>query len=209
MIIGEERPKNVNDNILAREVVLEKTPDGKESLKITLRASRPGGQASSSQNSSRPVTQVRPVRPASSTGQTQGRPKIFKPKRSEVCTWNVNESKVQGGVVKQKITFDQLLNKYTKAVPKDRSLKNKPRSPLHQGKPAYPRGEFSKRRGDVTTLFPPQKVYPTMPWAPSASDSSCSTWEREGIWMRCYPMPHPLSYQRGGNFRRPVFDRLA
>ena len=44
VIIGEERPKNVNDKILAREVVLEKTPDGKESLKITLKASRPGGK---------------------------------------------------------------------------------------------------------------------------------------------------------------------
>ena len=89
VIISDERPKNVNDKILATEVVLEKTPDGKESLKITLRASRPGGQASSSQNSSRPVIQVPPVRPASSTGQTghpQGRPKIFKPKRSEVGT---------------------------------------------------------------------------------------------------------------------------
>ena len=43
VIIGEERPKNVNGKILAREVVLEKTPDGKESLKITLKASRPGG----------------------------------------------------------------------------------------------------------------------------------------------------------------------
>ena len=70
MVFGETRPKNVNDKILAREVVLEKTPDGKESLKIILRASRPGGQASSSQNSSRHVTQVRPVRPASSTGRT-------------------------------------------------------------------------------------------------------------------------------------------
>jgi len=48
VIIGEGRPKNVNDKILAREVVLEKTPDGKESLRITLKASRPGGQASSS-----------------------------------------------------------------------------------------------------------------------------------------------------------------
>ena len=96
--------------------------------------------------------------------------------------------------MKQKLTFDQLLNKYTKAIPKDRSLKKKPRSPLHQGKPAYPRGEFSKRRGDAATLFPPQKVYPTMPWAPSASDSSWSMWEHEGIWMRLYPMPHPLSY---------------
>ena len=44
VIIGEERLKNVNDKILAREVVLEKTPDGKESLKITLKASRPGGK---------------------------------------------------------------------------------------------------------------------------------------------------------------------
>ena len=70
VIIGEERPKNVNDNILAREVVLEKTPDGKKSLKITLKASRPREQVSSSQNSSRPVTQARPVKPASSTGHT-------------------------------------------------------------------------------------------------------------------------------------------
>ena len=109
MIIGEERPKNVNDKILVREVVLEKTPDGKKSLKITLRASRPGGKASSSQNSCRPVIQVRPVRPASSTGQTghpQGRPKIFKPKRSEVDTWKVNESKVQEGIVKQKLVTE-------------------------------------------------------------------------------------------------------
>ena len=121
----------------------------------------------------------------------------------------MNESKVQEGVAKQKLTFDQLLKKYAKAVPKDRSLKKTPRSPLHQGKPTYSSGEFSKRRGDVTTLFPPQKVYSTMPWMLPASDSSCPTWEHEGIWMQWYPMPHPPSHQRGGNFRRLVFDRLA
>ena len=43
VMIGEERPKNVNDKIPAKEVVLEKAPDGKESLKITLKASRSGG----------------------------------------------------------------------------------------------------------------------------------------------------------------------
>ena len=43
MIIGESRPKNVDDTIMAREVTLEKSPDGKESLKITIKASRPGG----------------------------------------------------------------------------------------------------------------------------------------------------------------------
>ena len=70
MIIGESRPKNVDDTILAREVTLEKTLDGRESLKITVKASRPGGQESSSRNMSQPVAQARPVRPASSTGQT-------------------------------------------------------------------------------------------------------------------------------------------
>ena len=154
---------------------------------------------------------MRPVRPASSTSRTghpQARPKTFKPKRSEVDTWKVNESKVQEGVGKQKLTFDRLLNKYAKAVPKDQLLKKTPRSPLHQGKPTYPRREFSKRKRDVTTLFPPQKVYSTMPWMPPATDSSCPTWEHEGIWMQCYPMPHSPPHQRGGNFRRPVFDRL-
>ena len=43
VINGEPRPKNVNDKILAREVTLEKAPDGKELLKITVKASRPGG----------------------------------------------------------------------------------------------------------------------------------------------------------------------
>ena len=48
IIIGKPRPKNVNDKILAREVTLEKVPDGRELLKITVKASRPRGQESSS-----------------------------------------------------------------------------------------------------------------------------------------------------------------
>src|SRR6185503_21129236 len=39
VIIGEPRPKNINDKIQTREVTLEKTLDGKESLKITVKAS--------------------------------------------------------------------------------------------------------------------------------------------------------------------------
>ena len=62
IIIGELRPKNINDKIQAREVTMEKTPDGKESLKITVKASRPGGQESCSQKMSRPATQTRLVR---------------------------------------------------------------------------------------------------------------------------------------------------
>ena len=63
MVIGEARPKNVNDKILAREVVLEKAPNGKELIKITVKAQVPGGQESSSAAASRPVVQDRPVRP--------------------------------------------------------------------------------------------------------------------------------------------------
>ena len=48
MVFGETGPKKVNDKILAREVVLEKAPDGKELIKITIKAKVPGGQESSS-----------------------------------------------------------------------------------------------------------------------------------------------------------------
>ena len=67
VIIGEPRPKNVNDKIHAREVTMEKTPDGKESLKITVKASRLGGQESSPRDMSRPAAQARPGRPVTPT----------------------------------------------------------------------------------------------------------------------------------------------
>ena len=129
VIIGVQGPKNLNNKILAREVTLGKTLDGKESLKITITASRPRGQEGSSRDTSWPAAQARPVRPVTSTGQTQSRPRTFKPKCPEVVTWKVNESKVYGKIVKQKPTFDQLLNQYTKVVPNDRPLKRRPRSP--------------------------------------------------------------------------------
>ena len=69
VIIGEPRSKNVNDKVRAREVTMEKTPDGEESLKIAVKASRPGGQESSSQDTSRPAAQARPVRLVASTGR--------------------------------------------------------------------------------------------------------------------------------------------
>ena len=123
MIIGEERPKDVKDKILTKKVVLEKTPNGRESLKIIVKASRPGGQANPPADLSRPAAQARPVRSVSPTGRPQGRPKILKLKCPEVGIWKVNESRVWERVVKQKSTFDQLLNKYTKAISKDRPVK--------------------------------------------------------------------------------------
>lgn len=71
MIIGEERPENVNDKILASEVVLEKSLDGKESLEITVKVLGPGVQACFFlQKVSRPTAQARPVRLDFPTGQT-------------------------------------------------------------------------------------------------------------------------------------------
>ena len=66
-MIGDPRPMNVNDKILAREVVPEKTPDRKLTLRIFVNAPKPVGQANSS---SQPAVQARPVRPVSPTGQT-------------------------------------------------------------------------------------------------------------------------------------------
>ena len=43
VVFGETRPKNADDKILAREVVLEKAPDGKELIKITVKAKVSGG----------------------------------------------------------------------------------------------------------------------------------------------------------------------
>ena len=94
MVIGEARPKNVNDKILAREVVLEKAPDGKELIKITVKTQVPWRQESSSTAASRPAVQDRPVSPTGQTGQPQGRPRTFKPKHSEEGTWKQNVPKI-------------------------------------------------------------------------------------------------------------------
>ena len=44
MVIGDPRPMNANDKILAREVIAEKAPDGKPTLKIFVNAPKPGGK---------------------------------------------------------------------------------------------------------------------------------------------------------------------
>ena len=55
MVIGETRPKNIDDKILAREVVLKNAPDGKELVKITVKAHVPGRQEGSSSAASQPA----------------------------------------------------------------------------------------------------------------------------------------------------------
>ena len=101
MVIGYPRPMNANGKILAREVVAEKTPDGKPTLRIFVNAPKPRGKANSS---SQPAVQARPVRLVPTAGQTRSndrsdrpreQPQTFKPKRPEEGTWKTNVPKLQ------------------------------------------------------------------------------------------------------------------
>ena len=184
-------------------------------MKIIVRNPRLEEQGSSPPEN-RSADQAQPVRPVSPTGQTGSssrsdcpgdRPRTFKPKRPEVGTWKTNEVKVQGRTSNQKPSFNQLLNKYTKAVQNDRPLKKRPRSPPRQDRLVSPRRESSRRRGDVVTLYPPQ-MCATMPWVPPASNAINPAWEHGGIWMQCFPMPYPPHYQ-GESSRVPMHDRLG
>ena len=94
VVIGDPRPMNTSDKILASEVIKEKTDDGKDTLKINVRNPRLRGQGSSPPEK-RSTAQARPVRPVSPTDQTGSsnrsdrsgdRPRTFKPKRPEVDT---------------------------------------------------------------------------------------------------------------------------
>ena len=69
VVIGDPRPMNTSDKILAREVIKEKTDDDKDTLKIIVRNPRLGGQGSSPPEN-RSADQARPVGPVPPAGQT-------------------------------------------------------------------------------------------------------------------------------------------
>jgi hypothetical protein len=129
VVIGETKP-DLRGKDLIRKVEYEKTPDGKETFKVTVSASRHEGKGSSTPVDQRPSepSLARPVRPVEVTGQTgvsPGRPRMIKPSRSEIGNWKLNVAKNQGSGPKPKVTFDMLFDKYSKqkAVTSDRPLK--------------------------------------------------------------------------------------
>ena len=87
VVIGEPRKGKEGDKVLGREVVLDKQPDGKEVLKITIKNPALGGQP-----------QV----------QEDTHVKFIKPKNSEVGKWGKSEAKRK----RIRPTFDMLLSKY-------------------------------------------------------------------------------------------------
>ena len=95
MIIGDERPLTVDNKILAREVIQEKTPDGKKNLGIVLKPRTLGGQWGFFFR--RPVYCSAEISQTGSGGRSDrpgGQPRTFKPKHPEVGTWKTNQPKV-------------------------------------------------------------------------------------------------------------------
>jgi hypothetical protein len=129
VMVGEAKP-DLRGKELTREVAYEKTPDGRETFKITIKASGHGGQGSSTpsgQHTTEPVMD-RAVRPGVHGGQTapaHGRPKMLDPKRPEIGNWKLNMATNQGNIPKPKVRFDMLFDKYSKqkAVTSDRPVK--------------------------------------------------------------------------------------
>jgi hypothetical protein len=112
--------------------VAEKTPDGGETLKVTITTAGTEGQARTWGQAREPVLHITnsltsrhgqskasPDGQKNSSGHSgyiQGpqRPRTFKPRRPEIGTWKTNTFKAAGRLVKSGPTFDQLLSKYVK-----------------------------------------------------------------------------------------------
>ena len=144
VIVGEERPKPLGGNkSLLREVLLEKTPEGKEPIKIVVHTSATGGH------------------------DHNAKPIVIKPKSPEVGKWKVNEAKKHDKVEKLKPTFKQLLSKYKKdkAVPTHMSRPNgfkRPRSPSRPGV----RNHHQPREDCDVSIYPPLGSSSLLPWVP-------------------------------------------
>jgi len=104
VIIGDERLLTVDNKILAREVIQEKSPDGKKNLRIILKPhTRGGGGQEGSSSGDRSAVQPRPVRLVDPTGQIGTTSQTGPGGRSDhpggqprpaVGTWKMNQPKV-------------------------------------------------------------------------------------------------------------------
>jgi hypothetical protein len=106
VMVGEAKP-DLRGKELTREVAYEKTPDGRETFKITVKASGHGGQGLSTpsgQQTTEPVLDraVRPGVQGSQTASAHGCPKMLVPKQPEIGNWKLNVVKNQGAFQSQR-----------------------------------------------------------------------------------------------------------
>ena len=128
VIISDAQKADENNKISCRKVVAEKTPNGGETLKVTITTSNAGGQAQARDQARAPILRIMdspthrrgwsgtpsdsPDHSNGRSGNTQDpqRPRTFKPRRPEIGTWKTNTFKAAGRLVKAGPTFDQLLS---------------------------------------------------------------------------------------------------
>jgi hypothetical protein len=179
---------------LTREVAYEKTPEGRETFKIIVKASGHGGQGSSmpsSQQTTEPVLD-RAVRPGVQGGQTipaHGRPKMLVSKQPEIGNWKLNVAKNQGSIPKPNVTFDMLFDKYSKqkSVTSDQPVKKRMRSPPHQERLSSPPRAAMRFRGESS-----QRQHFTLDWTPSSSNMLRPIYDDNGVmWVPYQQSFHP------------------
>jgi hypothetical protein len=232
IVIGNAREADENRKISCRKVVAEKTPDGGETLKVTITTSDAGGQARTKEQE--PVLRIpdgltrRRGRsgttldgPENSSGRSDPTqdsqwPCTFKPRRPEIGTWKTNTFKTAGRLVKTGPTFDQLLSKYVKkkAGPRDRPAK-RPRSPIHeqrQLRPIGPPHQSEEMKGHTVQLRPnipawtPPPSYPPMPYPYTYMPPPYVLNQMWGMPPYSFGMPQ---YPTWGAPQTSVFNRLA
>ena len=91
VVIGEPRDNKQKDKVLAREIVLSRQPDGKETIKITIGNPALGGQRQERRGSP---------------------PRFIKPNSPEVGRWKTNRSPPRPR--REKPTYDMLFSKYSR-----------------------------------------------------------------------------------------------
>jgi hypothetical protein len=234
IIIGNAREADASNKVSCRKVVAEKTPDGGETLKVTITTSGIGGQAqtwgqarepmlriTNSLTSRRGRSEASPNGPKNSSrqsGYTQDpqRPRTFKPRRPEIGTWKTNTFKAAGWLVKSGPTFDQLLSKYVKKKvgPSDWPAK-RPRSPIceqRQVRPIGPPHQSEEMEGHTVQLRPnipawtPPSTYPPMPYPYTCIPPPYVPNQMWGMPPYLFGMPQ---YPAWGAPQTSIFNRLA
>jgi hypothetical protein len=204
MVIREAKPY-LRGKELVRKVEYGKTPDGKETFKVTVSASGHGGQGLSTPVDQRPSepSLARPVEVTGLTGVSPGRPRMIKPSHPDIGNWKLDVAKNQGSGAKPKVTFDMLFDKYSKqkAVTSDQPLKKRMRSPTHQGGSSSPPRAATRLKGESSQ----QGQCFTPPWASSSSSTPRPVYDDNGvIWV-----PYQQAFHPGWTGQKSAFDRLS
>ncbi|HET7713776.1 MAG TPA: hypothetical protein VFK94_05970, partial [Patescibacteria group bacterium] len=105
-------------------------------------------------------------------------------------------AKNKGAEIKPKVTFDMLFDKYSKqkAVPGDRPLRKRMRSPPRQERPMTPPRDTQRLRSEM--------------WVPPTNPAP--VWDDNGVmWVPYQSMSQPYFRHALDRISRPVHDRLT